>query len=171
MTQSWLNNDKLYLKYGTSQADLNVAGEYHFDGPDHMFEVKIPDLTKVTATDGSYILDDSFRLGKGWRIRRVEVITDTAATGSGAVLNIGIVRSDRSTEEDFNGLVAAIPQTSLTPAGKTTTLNAGDTYAGALIGANTASTAASGYLTADYDTAAFTAGAVRVRVFYYFTGE
>lgn len=171
MANTWLNNDKLYIKFGTSAADVATAGEYRYDGPLHMVEVKIPDMTKITATDGSYILDDAFRIGKGWRIQTVEVITDTACTGTGAVLNVGIIRSDRSTEEDFNGFLAALAQTSLTPAGKTLTLHTGDTSAGALLGTNLASTAASGYLVADYDTAAFTAGAIRIRIYYYHTTE
>lgn len=171
MANTWLNNDKLYVKFGTSAADVSTAGEYRFDGPKHIFEVKIPDMTKLVTTDGGTILDDAFRIGKGWRIEAVEVVVDTAVTGTGATLNFGIIRSDRSTEEDFNGLLAAFPQTSMASAGKVTIVHTGDTGAGALLGTNLASTAASGYLTADWDTAAFTAGAIRLRVYYYHTQE
>lgn len=163
MTNTWKNADGLYVKFGTAAADLSEAGEYRFDGGSHLVEVRL-DLTTVGSS--SAIIDDSFRTGKSWRIEEVTVITDTAATGTGAVLNLGIVKSDRSTAVDADGLIAALPLANVDTAGETTTLHAGDTYAGALIGTSLASTAASGYLVADYDTAAFTAGVVRIRIKY-----
>ncbi len=167
MTNTWLNKDGLYVKFGTAQADKNNGGEYHFDGPRHLIEVKL-DLTKVTATDGSYIVSDTIFFPKNARIEQVDVVTETAATGTGAVLNVGLVKTDRSTEIDFNGFIAALPQTSMTPAGKTTQLHEGDTDAGALIGTTTANT---GYIVADYDTAAFTAGVAIIRIYYHAAGQ
>src|SRR5690348_6214450 len=99
MANTWLNGDGLYVKFGTAAAAVANAGEYRYDGPIHVAEVKIPDMTVLQTTDGSTILDDAFRIGKNWRIQAVEVITDTAATGAGATLNLGIVRADRSTAE------------------------------------------------------------------------
>lgn len=163
MTQTWLNNDKLYIKYGTTQATSNVAGEYHYDGPRHCIEIDDLTLANVTATDGSYFVSDQVFFPKNARIEAVEVIAETAATGTGAVLNLGLCQTDRSTEIDFNGLLAAFPQTSLTPAGKYTLNHEGDTYAGALIGTTTSTV---GYIVADYDTAAFTAGKARIRIYY-----
>lgn len=162
MANTWLNKDGLYLKYGPTSIGPNTAGEYCYDGPRHVIEAII-DLTKVTATDGSYFVSDQVFFPKNARIESVEVLTDTAATGTGAVLNVGLCKTDRTTEIDFNGLIAALPQTSLTPAGKWTQLHEGDTDAGALIGTTTTNT---GYIVADYDTAAFTAGKIVVRIFY-----
>lgn len=164
MANTWKNADGLYVKFGTAAAALSEAGEYHFDGGQHLIEIKIPDMTAVGST--STILDDAFRTGQNWRIDEVKVITDTVCTGSGAVLNVGIVKSDRSTAVDADGLIAALPVTSMDAAGETTILTAGSTYAGALIGTSLTSTSASGYIVADYDTAAFTAGAIRILIKY-----
>lgn len=159
---SWMNNDGLFIEYGTEKAVANTGGEYRFDGPRHCIEVDI-DLTKLTVTNGGTILSDTTFFPKNARIEEVDVLVLTAATGSTAVLNVGLVKTDRTTEIDFNGFVAALPQTSLSAAGDMVKLNVGSTDAGALIGTVTTN---SGYLTADYDTAAFTAGKVRVRIFY-----
>lgn len=164
MTLPTLNKDGLLLKYGTDKAVSNTVGEYRFDGPRHLIEITIPDMTAITATDGSYLLGDQTMVPKNARIEQIDVVTETAATGSGAVLNIGLIKTDLTTEIDYNGLVAAIAQTVLTPAGKTTQIRQGDTYAGALLGTTTANT---GYLVADYDTAAFTAGKVIIRLYYH----
>lgn len=164
MANTWLNKDGLYLKYGTAQATPNKAGEYCYDGPRHVIEISITDMTKITATDGSYFVSDQVFFPKNARIESVEVLTETAATGSGAVLNLGLVKTDRTTEIDFNGFIAALPQTSMTPAGKWTQLHEGDTDAGALIGTTTSNV---GYIVADYDTAAFTAGAIKIRIYYH----
>jgi hypothetical protein len=158
-----MNNDGLYQKYGTTQATSNIAGEYHYDGPRHCIEIADLDLTKVTVTDGSYIVSDQVFFPKNARIETIELITETAATGTGAVLNLGLVKTDRSTEIDFNGFLAAFPQTSMTPAGSFTTFHEGSTDAGALFGTTTSTV---GYICADYDTAAFTAGKVRIRIYY-----
>lgn len=163
MTLPTLNKDGLLLKYGTDKATANIAGEYHVDGPRHVIEATLT-LTNVTATDGSYLVSDQVFFPKNARIEQVDVITETAATGSGAVLNLGLIKTDLTTEIDYNGLLAAIAQTVMTPAGKTTQVRTGDTYAGALLGTTTAFT---GYIVADYDTAAFTAGKVIIRIYYH----
>lgn len=163
MAQTWMNPDGLYQKYGTTQATSNVAGEYHYDGPRHCIEIEDLTLTNVTATNGSYFVSDQVFFPKNARIEAVEVITETAATGTGAVLNVGLCQTDRTTLIDYQAFIAALPQTSLTPAGKYTLLHQGDTYAGAKIGATTSNV---GYIVADYDTAAFTAGKVRIRIYY-----
>lgn len=159
---SWMNEDGLFLKFGTEKATSNTGGEYRFDGPRHCIEVDI-DLKSLTVTNGGTILSDVTFFPKNARIEEVDILVLTAATGSTATLNIGLVKTDRSTEIDFNGFAAAVAQTALSTAGDVVTLNVGSTGAGALIGTVTSQ---SGYLTADYDTAAFTAGKVRVRIYY-----
>lgn len=163
MTNTWLDPDGLYRKYGTTKAVPNVAGEYKTYGELREIEIKL-DLTKVTATDGSYIVSDQVFFPKNVRIEAITVSTDVAGTGTGAVLNLGLVKTDRATEIDYNGFLAAFPLTSMDSAGETTTITAGGTYAGALIG--TVNSTFDGYITADYDTAAFTAGSVFIRIKY-----
>ena len=160
------NADGLYIEYGTTKATTENVGEYKTYGDMREVNVRIPDLTLIGS--GATVLARTLKFPAGVRIARVDVIADTAATGTNAVLNIGLIKDDLSTELDYNGLVAAIPVTSIDAAGETTSLTAGATYAGALLG--TTLTDVGGYLTADYDTAAFTAGALNVRIFYYGRG-
>jgi len=159
---AWYNSDGLYVKFGTEQGTPDVAGEYRTDGPQRMVELVLGDLTDLGTS--AAIQSDSCRLPKNARIEKVEVITTTACTGgAGSVLNVGLQRSDRSTELDYNGLIAALPVASFNAVGETYEAVAGATYTGALIGTTLAY---NGYLTADYDTDAFTAGAIKVRIYY-----
>ena len=159
---AWYNSDGLLVKFGTEQGEAGVAGEYRTSGPLRMVELEIEDLT--TLGTSAAIQDDACRLPKDARIEKVEVITTTLATSGGsAVLNIGLQRSDRSTELDYDGLIAALPIASFNAAGETYEAVVGATYVGALVGTTLAY---NGYLTADYDTAAFTAGAIKVRIYF-----
>jgi hypothetical protein len=160
---AWLNGDNLYRKYGTEQATVQKGGEYRFDGPEHMIELKV-DLTTLTETET--ILSDTIFFPKGARITKVDIVTHTAAA-TGVAIDVGFIRSsDRSTEIDYDGLVAAFPTASMNVAGETTSLTAGVTYAGALVGTTTATYV--GHISASRTTAtAFTAGVVYIRVYYY----
>ena len=164
MTNTWMNSDGLYLKTGTSEATLSTAGEFELDGPTHVVELTLFDMTTLTTT--AAVQDDVTFIPKNARIDRVDVVTETAATSGGsAALNVGLIRRDRTTELDYDGLIAALALTSIDAAGETTSITKGGTSAGALIGTTLSN---SGYLTADYDTAAYTAGKVIVRVYYRF---
>lgn len=160
----WLNGDGLYVKFGTDEATpakggaTNIAG----DRREIVFDLT---LTEVTASSAILPGGDTLVVPKGARIEEVEVEVLTAATGATAVLNIGLVRTDRSTVYDADGLVAAAAVATLDTAGKRLNLIAGSTAAGALIGTTLAN---SGLVVVDYDTAAFTAGAIRVRVKHFF---
>lgn len=160
---AWYNNDGLYIKYGTEQDTPTVgAGEYQTPGPQRMVELVIPAMTSLGTS--AAIQHDTVTLPKNARIEKVEIVTTTAVTSGGsAVLNIGLSRTDRSTELDYDGLVAALALASFNAAGETYTITNGATGAGALVGTTLAY---NGYLTADYDTASFTAGAIKVRIFY-----
>jgi hypothetical protein len=163
MTVTWYNNDGLQVRYGTDEATASKAGAYNLLGKLHEVEISLTG-TAISATAGT-IVEDNLVIPKGARVHEVQVIAQTACTGPSAVLNVGLKRTDRSTELDYDGLIAALPLTSLDAAGETTTLNVGSTYAGALLGTTLAN---NGQLCADYDTAAFTAGVIVVRIRYYF---
>lgn len=160
---AWLNPDGLYLKYGTEKATATKAGHYKTFGELREVELTLSDLTTLGAS--SAIVNDVTMLPAGARIEEVEVVCETVATSSGsAALNIGLIREDRTTALDADGLVAALALTSIDGAGEKTVLRLGSTSAGALIGTTLAY---AGLLVADYDTAAYTAGAVRIRIRYY----
>lgn len=164
LSNVWVNGDGLAVRYGTEEAAVGRVGSYE----DTIAGLQVAefhfDYTDLSATDGSGILDYTSPLLKGTRIQQVKVICETAATGAGAVMNVGLIKENFSTELDFNGLVAALPLASADAAGEQIILNVGSTYAGALIGTTLSE---DGWVTVDYDTAAFTAGKWLVEVYYY----
>lgn len=159
---AWFNNDGLYLRYGTEKTTTEVAGEYKTFGPLREIEVKI-DLATLT-TSGQTILSDTVFFPK-MRVEEVTLEVQTAATSGGsATLDVGLVSSsDRSTEIDYDGFIAAEVLTAINTAGKKITYVNGTSKAGALIGTTLASV---GHLVAKAGTAVFTAGVVYVRVKY-----
>lgn len=162
----WYNADGLYIKFGVEEATPGKVANYRTAGPQQMLEIYLDETTLkgLSATAGATVLDYNAVLPKNARIEKVEVIAQKAATSSGAAaLNIGLIRTDLSTELDYNGLVAALALTAIDAAGETTSLVVGSSGAGALIGTTLAN---NGYLVADYDTAAYTAGELRIRVYF-----
>lgn len=167
MATNWLNSDGLYVKFGTNEATPGVAGEYGFltDGNTHVLEVRISDLTTVPDSTQT-ILDQNVWLPDNARILWVEVINTTAATSGGsATLDLGLIRFDQTTELDYDGLLANAPLTDWDTLGETKRYQVGVTGAGALVGTVLANP---GYLVATYDTAAFTAGALHIKIGYEF---
>lgn len=164
---NWNNGDGLYLEFGTTKSAVDPAGEYKTFGDFREINVRIADLTTLTSTPA--IISQNFKFPTGERIARIDVIADVAATSAGAAtLDIGLQKDDRTTELDYNGLVAALPVTSIDLVGESTALTAGATFGGALLGTSTTDIGA--YLTANFNTSAFTAGAVNVRIFLYGRG-
>ena len=161
---SWLNSDGLYIKYGQTEGAVGVAGEYVTTGPLRMVEFTLGDATSLTS---SYVVQDTAAVvPKGARIEKVEVEVLTACTSGGsATLDVGLYLVDQTTELDGNGFVAAAAVATLNTAGKLLTLINGATAAGALIGTTLAN---NGLFAARYNTAAFTAGKLAVRVWYSF---
>lgn len=168
MVQSWMNSDNLYLKFGPDKATAATSGEYVMTGALHEVEVNIT-LSALTATET--ILDDNIFLPAGVRIQEVELLTTTAAA-TGTAIDVGLIKAtDRSTEVDYDGLLAAAPTAVMDLAGErtiytaATTVPASATGTGALIGTTLAYT--SMISASRTDSTAFTAGVVRVKIRYY----
>ena len=161
---TWLNSDGLYIRLGRDEGVSTTAGTYPtMVAGQHVTELRIPAMTALGTSPA--IMANSTIIPAGATIARVEVVAETACTSGGsAALNVGLIRLDRSTELDYDGLVAALALTALDANGETTSLVEGSTSHGALIGTKLAN---AGLLTADYDTAAYTAGEVVVRVYWY----
>lgn len=168
---SWLNSDGLYTQFGTEEGATQRGGEYTTPGSHRVTEFMVDlvnDCGTAAAILGS-VASSTYPAGslgvelpEGARIEKVTIVTDTAATSGGsAVLNIGLVRRDRTTAIDAQALVAAAALATFNAAGETVVLTAGATGAGTLIGTTLSN---SGIVTVDYDTAAFTAGKIRVSV-------
>lgn len=159
---TWTNNDGLTIYYGASESVPATGGEYEADGLWREVEVKL-DLTTLTDTAGTVV--SRVQIPFGYQLGRVEVIADTAATSGGsATLDVGFKKMVAGTENDYNGAVAALPLASINVDGELNRLDPGVTYAGALVGKVVEADEVS-LVTANYNTAAFTAGKVRVRFF------
>ena len=159
---TWMNPDNLYIKYGTTKTTPNIAGEYRRNGHTHDIEFKI-DLTALTQTET--ILSDVVYIPAGARIQEIEIVTHTAAA-AGTAIDLGLIKSsDRSTEIDYDGLLAAFPTASMNVAGEKNVITDNTTYDGALVGTNTAYT---GHVSASRtDATAFTTGLLYVTIRYY----
>lgn len=161
---TWYNNDGLLVKYGTNESTATPAGTFPtMVSGMHVTELILNPLTALTTTNT--IQADSVVIPANAVFHKIEILAETLATSGGsATLDIGLSRLDRSTELDYDGLVAQLALTAIDTTGETTTLTKGSTGAGALIGTSNAN---AGLLTARYNTAAFTAGKLRVRIYWY----
>ena len=166
---TWTNSDGLFIKFAKEEGQVVKGGTYSTLGPLKCTEVKI-DLTDLAAIDTTYIMGSDHNnrgivIPSGARIEKVEVVAETAATSGGAAtLDIGLVRLDRTTAIDLDGVVAALALASINADGELNTLSVGVTSAGALVGTTTAN---AGILVAEVNTAVYTAGKVAVRVYWY----
>lgn len=159
---TWDNADGLRVYFPGTGTGVTRGGEVNEAGR-HWTEAVI-DLTALptVASGNQQIIAENVTIPSGALIEEVHVVTSKAATSGGAAtLDIGLVDQDRSTEIDFNGLVAAAAKTTIDAVGETTVYRVGSAGAGALVGTRLTNT---GLLTANAGTADFTAGKVIVRV-------
>ena len=94
MVNAWLNNDSLYIKYGTDEAasgtQFGVAGELSTATGLHDITVILNPLTALAST--ASIIEDNLALPVGARVISVQVVSDLAATSAGAAtLNVGLM--------------------------------------------------------------------------------
>lgn len=158
----WTNNDGLRVKLGTTEAEVTRGGWLNTNG-DQVCEFVI-DLANLGSASAKLEDTDDVIFPSGFMTTQVEVINETAATGSNATLNLGLLRQDYSTADDADGFLAAAPRTDWDAVGETLVYRVGTTGAGAYLGVPLTN---AGVLCADYDTAAFTAGRIRVRIYGY----
>lgn len=166
-TNEWVNQDYLLVNFGTNRARAQRGGEYSMlaDGR-HCVEVTINLATLPTAASGDeQIVADNVYIPNGAFIEQVDVLVTKEPTTSGSPnLDLGLVDQDRSTEIDFNGLIAAGDGWETgTDLGTLFTYVKGTTEAGALIGTKITNT---GLITASADTADWTAGVIKCRIYY-----
>ncbi len=161
MVQAWMDNGGLYQKYGIDQATPKVGGEYKTFGQLREIELK---LTLSSLTQAETIVDDTVFFPAGVIIQEVIVETNAVAA-TGVAIDLGLTRTDRTTEIDYDGILAAFPLANMDTLGEQTTLNKGSSFAGALIGATTANV---GQISCSATTSAvFTTGVIIVKIRYY----
>lgn len=162
ITQFWLDNAGLYQVYGVDQATTENAGEYRNNALLREIELNLT-LTNYPFGATNYVIADNVYMPAGVRIAEVATYVETAATGATATLDIGLLRTDRTTVTSANGIIAAKTVASMT-VGENVTIVPGGTFAGALLGTTTANV---NYITARVNTASFTAGVIKIRIRYY----
>jgi hypothetical protein len=162
---SYLNSDNLFVKIGVTKATPNIAGEFKTYADRRFIEAKI-DLT--TLTTANVIQSDQLVFPTGARIEAVTITTLTAAvTGSSALLNVGLIKTaDRTTEVDFDGILAAATTANMTLGNEVRQVKGGAT-AGALVGSGAQATAFPAHLCAATTTGTYSAGLINVRVEYF----
>lgn len=156
----WTNSDGLRVKLGNTEAEVGRGGLLNTFTGDIEYEFVI-DL--ANAADASALVPDTDNIviPTGFVLREVQVTNEVAATGANATLNLGLVRStDYSTAYDIDGILVAAPRTDWDAVGETKLYQVGVTGIGALAGVATATYPT--VLVYDYETAAFTAGRIRV---------
>jgi hypothetical protein len=160
----YLDNTGLYVKIGPEVAVPSTGGEYKTYAELREIELTI-NLTAAGFPFGAtnYILNDNVFMPSGVRIQEVETYVETAGAGATATLDIGLMRTDRTTVTSANGLIAAKTVASMTT-GEKAVITPGGTFAGALIGTTTSNV---NYVTARVNTANFTAGTIKIRIRYY----
>lgn len=158
---SWLNNDGLKLYYGTDKTTPNPLGEYRYDGPVRLVEIKFSYTDLPAVASNSVIIADNLTLPIGAIVERVEIFSsvDFDSAGDAMTLNVGWVDTDRTSNADVDAFVVAATQTELITGG---TNVAG--WVGAEVGGAALTTAK--LLTWEVDTAAATAGEGAIRLYY-----
>ena len=108
---TWTNADGLYIKFGEDESKQALGGHVNQDGGVHTLEFVITaaDFNALTNTilgDGVFIPGNAFIISSNFSV-------ETAFTGATATVDFGLVRKNRTTEIDFDGLDAAIAVASL----------------------------------------------------------
>lgn len=175
MSQNYTTKSGLFLQFGTDKAIPETFGDYVNFGTNRVIEgvINLTALSTTAIIASNTTFFPAFAttpVSNGLFIEAIELIPEIAATtSSSATLSIGLIQSDRATVPANYGtaLVNALAQTALTPLDAKVTIIGGSTGAGGLIGAGPAIATAPYYITAATGTGTFTAGQLRVRIFYH----
>lgn len=179
---NWMNGDGLYLEFGTTKATTQDMGVYHSHEGLQYVDFGL-DLTTLT-TAVSILSQTTFFPPAGasaggnsntWIIERAELAVDTAATsGTSATLKVGLVQDDRTTVPSNydHAIINAETTAAMATVGDrqvyigADSVPAGSTHGGTLIGTTPAAATGPYYITAQTGTGTFTAGKVRVRIYF-----
>ncbi len=160
---SWTNSDGLLVLFGKEQGQLGRGGEYSKLGPEHHTQIII-DLTDLTTAE--QIMSPTITIPNGAVVMQVDVTVDELSTSasSTANLDLGLIDQDRTTELDYDGLLAKADVWHGSAIGTKTSYVVGTTEVGALVGTPLTNT---GVISASYDTDAYTAGEIIVDIYWY----
>jgi len=156
-----MNDDGLYIKFGTEEGASGRAGEYNENLPLHYIEVEI-NWDELEAFGTTTILSDHVLIPDDAFLEKASFIVEEVFAGASATLDLGLIDTDRTTAHDVDGIDEDIATTSIDAVGDTITCD------GDLIGTILDNTTPM-YLTATVQTADFTAGKGYLRVYYRYT--
>lgn len=159
----WINKDGLRVRFGTDEASVVRGGELPPAGTFKEIEFVI-DLAATPVNSALIPNTQGIQFAAGSFISEVLVINEVAATGTNAVLNVGLVRLDTTTVYDVDAFLSAAPRTDWDVAGEEKLYTIGVTGVGSAVGTTLANP---GTLVYDYDTAAFTAGRIKIVIRFY----
>ena len=153
----WSNDDGLVVGFGTRTTENNVGGALNTGGDiEGQVVLDITDATALTDSDEPTNYIQGAKIPANSHIRDAVLVVDTAFTSGGsAVLDLGTVKSD-GTFSDDDGIDSAIAVGSLTA---DTVIDCDGAQVNTVVTEDL-------WLTATYDTAAFTAGTAKLYVTY-----
>jgi len=160
-TGNWMNNDGLFLQYGTSKAVPTTTGDYLSYGEWRDIEFTVNLASAPYNTAGTYIIGNTTFLGTNIFIESVNYDVEVAATG-GTSVSVGTMRLDRSTSVSTTNLSAAIATATMTQ-GASATVNTGGIVGTTVT--NSQFPDGSAYITVT-TIGTFTAGTIKFRVRY-----
>ena len=165
---TWHNSDQLYVKFGTNEGASTHKAGFYSDNMSGLQTVEV-DILLASLTQTETILNDSVVIPANAQVIYVEVETVVAAA-TGVAIDVGLIDQDRTTEIDYDGLLAAFVAATMSEVGEVTRFYTHESFpasvatGGVLIGTELTN---AGYLSASRTTStAFTAGKVRVKVAY-----
>jgi|TARA_E500000318_G_scaffold28148_1_gene28358 hypothetical protein len=154
---SYVNADGLLVLTNTAEGTPREQG-ITTEGAKKYFVLDIEDMTAVPVSAAAPQQNDAY-IPAGSFITGAFIIVDTACTSGGsATLNVGL-QTRAGVAIDADGIDATVAVADLA-ANKAVVCN------GALVGGTATIGAENGYISFDYDTAAFTAGALKIVIEY-----
>jgi len=154
----WINSDGLRVRFGVEEGFVTRGGELTEAGHQLTWELTLS-LTDFLTGSALVPRTTGIVFPAGVFIDEVSVENEVAAVGTNATLNLGLVRTDTTTVYDVDAFLSAAPRTDWDVAGETKVYSPGITGVGSSVGTVLPYP---GVLVGDWDTAAFTAGKIRV---------
>ena len=161
---TWTNDDGLFIRFGTTEGEVQHAGDYRGVGQLHEVVVEVSfDWLDDVAVGTEQIISDTVRIPDGVHLKSATFYVETAfdSAGEAATLTFGLIDEDRSTAHDADGIDAAIAESAIDAVGDEITCD------GALIETTLSNSGTPMLLTATVGTEAFTAGKGWLTVRYY----
>lgn len=148
---SWMNDDGLFVRFGTEKPEPALGGESSTDGFKRKVTINLK-YSDLAATGTEKIIAEGVFLPDGAVLDSATFTVTTAFAGATATLTFGLIDSDRSTAYDADGIDAAIAVTAIDAVGDTINCD------GAVVGTTISNSGTPVMVTATEGTAAFTAG-------------